>query len=224
MHLYYNTKTSRTGGDGGVDRTALMRCRKQRIEQPATTNPTSAVLRSRDHGNFRVIFCVFFLKFFRYGWASRRSACRVSFNSVRDRASASGLGKRHPLVTSCHSREFGSLPRRTSRESGTLVDTVTTCQQVCPGKTAPVVFCSESIHLVYIKVFIHVLYLPHELCCVTLATLGAHQIPLSFLLQGGSEGNVRCWCTYSDQQFAGLRRHHDKVCWTMWMWSSTNNK
>lgn len=79
---------------------------------------------------------------------------------------------------------------------------------------------SLFICLLYIYWFIHPCTVssrptPRAVLSDTLLILGPHSISLPCLHQGRPAGDVCCWCSYSDQRSAGLRRHHDEVCWLM---------
>lgn len=204
-----------------------MRCLKQRIKHRTTTDPTSAVLRSRDRRSSRRFPPL------KYGCASRGSARRVSFTNTYYCVVLFGqrvsLGKRQHVrriytISNFVSlqRVFALLPRRPHLSRSDNLSTCLFWQTATALKkrhtSRPVVYSFTYPILIYS--FMHFLgkclpllvyYLPYEQPCPTLLIIGPHSISLPFLLQGHSQGDVCCWCSYSVQQFAGLRRHHDKV-------------
>lgn len=130
------------------------------------------------------------------------------------------------LVTLCHFRECLRYCRAAPLWKWQLVNMSLLANCYSAEVQTLVASCSVFIHLLYMYLFTHVVTRRRVASVSSLPTLravlsdtfwilGPHSISLSFLLQGCPEGDVCCWCSYSDQRFAGLRGYHDKVCWLM---------
>lgn len=108
-------------------------------------------------------------------------------------------------------RVFALLPRRNSRN-----DNLSTClawQTVAAMMKKQQKKHTLSTHLL-IYVFICQIPTYFTSCLIRHSLiLCPHAVSVPFLLQSCPEGDVCCWCPYFGQQCAGLRGHHNKVCW-----------